>query len=326
MAEMQFREAVCQAIAEEMARDERVFIMGEEVAEYNGAYKATKGLLDQFGPKRVIDTPISEAGFAGIGVGAAMVGLRPIVEVMTFNFSLVAFDQIINSAAKMRYMSGGQFTLPIVIRGPNGAAHMLGGQHSTSVEAIYGHFPGLKVVMPSTPADAKGLLKSAIRDDNPVLVLESELMYSYRGEVPDGEHLVPIGKGEIIRPGKDVTIVTLGKMRYVSLEAAKILAEEHNIDAEVIDLRSVRPMDEAIILESVKKTNRCVVVEENLPFCGIGAQVTYIVQRDVFDYLDAPVERVTSMDVPMPYAENLEHEVLPSPAKVVAAVKRALYL
>lgn len=325
MAEMQFREAVCQAIAEEMARDERVFIMGEEVAEYNGAYKATKGLLDQFGPKRVIDTPISEAGFAGIGVGAAMVGLRPIVEVMTFNFSLVAFDQIINSAAKMRYMSGGQFTLPIVIRGPNGAAHMLGGQHSTSVEAIYGHFPGLKVVMPSTPADAKGLLKSAIRDDNPVLVLESELMYSYRGEVPDGEHLVPIGKGEIIRPGKDVTIVTLGKMRYVSLEAAKILAEEHNIDAEVIDLRSVRPMDEAIILESVKKTNRCVVVEENLPFCGIGAQVTYIVQRDVFDYLDAPVERVTSMDVPMPYAENLEHEVLPSPAKVVAAVKRALY-
>lgn len=325
MAEMQFREAVCQAIAEEMARDERVFIMGEEVAEYNGAYKATKGLLDQFGPKRVIDTPISEAGFAGIGVGAAMVGLRPIVEVMTFNFSLVAFDQIINSAAKMRYMSGGQFTLPIVIRGPNGAAHMLGGQHSTSVEAIYGHFPGLKVVMPSTPADAKGLLKSAIRDDNPVLVLESEMMYSYKGEVPDGEHLVPIGKGEIIRPGKDVTIVTLGKMRYVSLEAAKILAEEHNIDAEVIDLRSVRPMDEAIILESVKKTNRCVVVEENLPFCGIGAQVTYIVQRDVFDYLDAPVERVTSMDVPMPYAENLEHEVLPSPAKVVAAVKRALY-
>lgn len=326
MAEMQFREAVGQAIAEEMGRDERVFILGEEVAEYNGAYKVTKGLLEQFGPRRVIDTPISEAGFTGLAVGAAMVGLRPIVEVMTFNFSLVAFDQIINSAAKMRLMSGGQYTLPLVIRGPNGAAHMLGAQHSTSVEAIYAHFPGLKVVIPSTPADAKGLLKSAIRDDNPVLVLESELMYSYRGEVPDGEHLVPIGKGEIIREGKDVTIVTLGKMRYVSLEAAKILSEKHGIECEVIDLRSVRPMDEALIIESVKRTNRLVIVEENYPFCGIGAQVTYVVQRDAFDYLDAPVERVTSLDVPMPYAENLEHVVLPSPEKVVAAVQKVAYV
>jgi len=326
MAEMQFREAVGQAIAEEMERDERVFIMGEEVAQYNGAYKVTKGLLDRFGEKRVIDTPISEEGFTGLGIGAAMVGLRPIVEMMTFNFSLVAFDQIINSASKMRYMSGGQFTLPMVIRGPNGAAHMLGAQHSTSVEAIYGHFPGLKVVIPSTPADAKGLLKSAIRDDNPVLVLESELMYSFKGEVPDGEHLVPIGKGEIIREGKDVTIVTLGKMRYVSLQAAQLLSEKHGIECEVIDLRTVRPMDEAIIVESVKRTNRCVVVEENYPFCGIGAQVTYVIQRDCFDYLDAPVERVTSLDVPMPYAENLEHEVLPTPEKVVAAVQKVKYL
>ncbi|MFM7203568.1 MAG: pyruvate dehydrogenase complex E1 component subunit beta [Myxococcota bacterium] len=325
MAEMQFREALGQAIAEEMERDPRVFIMGEEVAEYNGAYKVTKGLLEKFGPKRVIDTPISEAGFAGIGIGAAMVGLRPIVEVMTFNFSLVAFDQIINSAAKMRYMSGGQYTVPMVFRGPNGAAHMLGGQHSTSVEALYGHFPGLKVVYPSTPADGKGLLKSAIRDDNPVLVLESELMYSYRGEVPDGEYTIPFGKGDIIRPGKDVTIVTVGKMRFVSLDAAKILAEQHGIDVEVIDLRSIRPMDEEIFVSSVKKTNRCVVVEENYPFCGIGAQIAYVLQRDAFDYLDAPVERVTSLDVPMPYADNLEHVVLPSPEKVVAAVKKVLY-
>lgn len=325
MAEMQFREALGQAIAEEMERDPRVFIMGEEVAEYNGAYKVTKGLLEKFGPKRVIDTPISEAGFAGIGIGAAMVGLRPIVEVMTFNFSLVAFDQIINSAAKMRYMSGGQYTVPMVFRGPNGAAHMLGGQHSTSVEALYGHFPGLKVVYPSTPADGKGLLKSAIRDDNPVLVLESELMYSYRGDVPDGEYTIPFGKGDIIRSGKDVTIVTVGKMRYVSLDAAKILAEQHGIDVEVIDLRSIRPMDEEIFVNSVKKTNRCVVVEENYPFCGIGAQIAYVLQRDAFDYLDAPVERVTSLDVPMPYADNLEHVVLPSPEKVVAAVKKVLY-
>lgn len=325
MAELQFREALGQAIAEEMERDPRVFIMGEEVAEYNGAYKVTKGLLEKFGPRRVLDTPISEAGFAGIGIGAAMVGLRPIVEVMTFNFSLVAFDQIINSAAKMRYMSGGQYTVPMVFRGPNGAAHMLGGQHSTSVEALYGHFPGLKVVYPSTPADGKGLLKTAIRDDNPVLVLESELMYSYRGEVPEGEYTIPFGKGDIIRAGKDVTIVTVGKMRYVSLEAAKMLSEQHGIEVEVIDLRSIRPMDEEIFVSSVKKTNRCVVVEENYPFCGIGAQIAYVLQRDAFDYLDAPVERVTSLDVPMPYADNLEHAVLPSPEKVMAAVKKVLY-
>lgn len=326
MAEYSFREALNQAIAEEMERDSRVFILGEEVAEYDGAYKVTQGLLKRFGPKRVLDTPISEAGFTGLGIGAAMVGLRPIVEVMTFNFSLVAFDQIINNAAKMRAMSGGQFNIPMVIRGPNGAAHMLGAQHSTSVEAIYGHFPGIKVCIPSTPADGKGLLKTAIRDDNPVLVLESEMLYGTKGEVPDGEHLVPLGKGDVIREGTDVTIVTLGKMRYLALKAAAELAEVHNISAEVIDLRSIRPLDEEIILNSVKKTNRLVVVEENLPFCGIGAQITYIVQRDAFDYLDAPVERVTSMDVPMPYADNLERQVMPSKKRVIAGVKRVLYV
>lgn len=324
MAELAFREALNQAIAEEMERDPTVCIMGEEVAEYNGAYKVTKGLLEKFGPKRVLDTPISENGFVGLGVGAAMVGLRPIIEVMTFNFSFVAFDQIVNNAAKLRYMSGGQLKIPMVIRGPNGAAHMLGAQHSHSVEALYGHFPGLKVCIPSTPKDAKGLLKTAIRDDNPVLVLESELLYSTRGEVPDGELLIPLGKGEIIRPGTDVTLVTLGKMRYTSLKAAEILSAE-GIQAEVIDLRSIRPLDEALILESVRRTNRCVVVEENFPFCGIGAQIADILQRDAFDYLDAPVARVTSLDVPMPYAENLEEAVLPSPERVIRAVKQVLY-
>lgn len=324
MAELAFREALNQAIAEEMERDPTVCIMGEEVAEYNGAYKVTKGLLEKFGPKRVLDTPISENGFVGLGVGAAMVGLRPIIEVMTFNFSFVAFDQIVNNAAKLRYMSGGQLKIPMVIRGPNGAAHMLGAQHSHSVEALYGHFPGLKVCIPSTPKDGKGLLKTAIRDDNPVLVLESELLYGMRGEVPDGEWLIPLGKGEIIHPGSDVTIVTLGKMRYTCLKAAERLSAE-GIQAEVIDLRSIRPLDEALILESVRRTNRCVVVEENFPFCGIGAQIADILQRDAFDYLDAPVARVTSLDVPMPYAENLEEAVLPSPERVVQAVKQVLY-
>ncbi len=326
MAELSFREALNQAIAEEMERDPRVFILGEEVAEYDGAYKVTQGLLKRFGPQRVLDTPISETGFTGLGIGAAMTGLRPIVEMMTFNFSFVAFDQIVNNAAKLRYMSGGQVSIPMVIRGPNGAAHMLGAQHSHSVEAIYGHIPGLKVCIPSTPKDAKGLLKSAIRDENPVLVLESEMLYSLRGEVPDGEYLIPLGKGEIIHDGGDVTIVTLGKMRYVALEAAKELASEHNIQAEVIDLRSVRPMDEQIVLDSVRKTNRCVVVEENWPFCGIGAQITYLLQHEAFDSLDAPVERVTSRDVPMPYADNLERLVLPRKEHVIDAVRKVLYL
>jgi len=325
MAELSFREALNEAIAEEMDRDARVFILGEEVAEYNGAYKVTQGLLKRFGPQRVVDTPISEAGFTGLGVGAAMAGLRPIVEVMTFNFSFVAFDQIVNNAAKMRTMSGGQITVPMVIRGPNGAAHMLGAQHSHSVEAIYGHIPGLKVCQPSTPADGKGLLKSAIRDDNPVLVLESELLYGLRGEVPEGEHLIPLGKGDVIQAGNDVTIVTIGRSRYVALDAARSLQEQHGIQAEVIDLRSVRPLDEEIIISSVKRTNRCVVVEENWPFCGIGAQIAYLLQSEAFDYLDAPVTRVTSQDVPMPYAENLERLVLPQKDRVIDAVKKVLY-
>jgi pyruvate dehydrogenase E1 component beta subunit len=326
MAELSFREALNQAIAEEMERDPRVFIIGEEVAEYDGAYKVTQGLLAKFGPKRVIDAPISENGFTGLGIGAAMAGLRPIVEVMTFNFSFVAFDQIVNNAAKLRAMSGGQITLPLVIRGPNGAAHMLGAQHSHSVEALYGHIPGLKVCIPSTPKDGKGLLKTAIRDDNPVLVLESEMLYGTKGDVPEGEYLIPLGRGEIIHEGSDVTIVTLGKMRYVSLDAAKILAEQHDIHAEVIDLRSVRPLDEQIVLDSVRKTNRCVVVEENWPFCGIGAQITWLIQREAFDDLDAPVERVTTLDVPMPYADNLEHAVMPQKERVIEAVRKVLYL
>lgn len=324
MPEISFREALNQAIAEEMERDPSVFILGEEVAQYDGAYKVTQGLLKRFGAKRVIDTPISEAGFTGLAVGAAMVGLRPIVEIMTFNFSFVAFDPIISSAAKMRSMSGGQFKVPMVIRGPNGAAHMLGAQHSHSVEALYGHIPGLKVCIPSTPKDGKGLLKTAIRDDNPVLVLESELLYSKKGEVPEGEYLIPLGKGEIIHDGSDLTIITLGKMRYVALAAASMLLEE-GIKAEVIDLRSVRPLDEEIIIESVKRTNRCVVVEENWPFCGIGAQITYLIQQHAFDYLDSPVERVTSLDYPVPYADSLEKAILPNKNRVVEAAKKVLY-
>ena len=325
MTRMSFREALNQAMSEEMERDPSVFLMGEEVGHYQGAYKVSQGMLHRFGEQRVIDTPIAECGFVGVGVGAAMVGLRPIVELMTFNFSLVAIDQIINNAAKVREMSGGQFKVPIVIRGAGGAAHQLGAQHSQSLESFYAHTPGLKVMMPATPADAKGMLKTAIRDDDPVIFIEGELLYGLQGEVPDGEHLVPLGKGEIKREGKDVTIVAWSKMVHLALTVAETLAKE-NISVEVVDLRTIKPLDDEIIFRSVRKTNRCVIVEEGWPFAGIGAEVSYRIQKSVFDELDAPIERVTQMDVPMPYALNLEDVTYPTAAKVIAAVKRALYL
>lgn len=324
MATVTFREALGQAMAEEMARDPSIFLMGEEVGEYDGAYKVSKGLLAKFGPKRVIDAPISEAGFAGLGIGAAMVGLRPIIEMMTWNFGIQAFDQIINHAAKMLYMSGGQFKVPIVFRGPNGAAHMLGAQHSQGVEAMLTNIPGLKVVSVATPYDAKGLLKSAIRDDNPIIFLESEMMYGWKGEIPDEEYLIPIGLGVIKRAGKDVTLIGWNKMMHVAMEAAKVL-EAEGIDVEVIDPRTLQPLDEPMIFESVRKTNRLVIVEESWPFASVGAQISDRVMKECFDDLDAPVERVTSEFVPMPYAEHLEHEVLPNVDRVVAGVKRAMY-
>lgn len=325
MANIQFREALGQAMAEEMARDDRVFLIGEEVAQYNGAYKVSKGLLDQFGAKRVLDTPISEAGFGGLGVGAAMVGLRPIVEMMTWNFGLQAFDQIVNHAAKMCYMSAGQFNVPIVYRGPNGAAHMLGAQHSQSYDAMITNVPGLKVISPSTPYDAKGLLKSAIRDDNPVIFMESELMYGWKGEVPDEEYLIPIGKGDIKRAGKDVTIIGWNKMLHVAMEAAAKLAEE-GIDCEVLDPRTLQPLDEPLIFESVRKTHRLVIVDEAWDFASVSAQISDRVQKECFDDLDAPVTRVSSEFVLMPYAEDLEAAVLPSVEKVIKAVKEVLYV
>jgi pyruvate dehydrogenase E1 component beta subunit len=299
--------------------------MGEEVGVYQGAYKVSRGLLEEFGPTRIVDTPIAELGFAGIGVGAAMAGLRPVIEFMTWNFAVLALDQIVNAAAKMLYMSGGQFRMPMVFRGPNGAALQLAAQHSQAWESWLAHIPGLKVVAPATPADAKGLLKSAIRDDNPVIVLEGEMLYNLKGEVPDGEHLVPIGQAEVKRPGADVTLICHSKTVTVALKAADQLAEQ-GVGAEVLDLRSLRPMDESAILASVAKTNRCVVVEEGWPFCGIGAQVVDIVQRDAFDHLDAPVLRVTQADVPMPYNKQLERAAKASPEKVVAAARRVLYL
>jgi pyruvate dehydrogenase E1 component beta subunit len=325
MAVITYREALGQALSEEMERDPKVFLMGEEVGHYQGAYKVSQGLLAKFGEKRVIDTPIAESGFAGIGVGAAMVGLRPIIEFMTWNFSLVAIDQIVNNAAKIRQMSGGQFTIPIVFRGPSGAANQVASQHSQAFESYYAYVPGLKVVMPSTPADAKGLLKAAIRDDNPIIFMESEVLYSVTGEVPPGEYVIPIGKGEIKRPGKDITIVAWSKMLHTALDAAKQLAQE-GIDCEVVDPRTLRPLDEELIIESVRKTHRCVIAEEGWPMCGYGAEVAYRVQRHCMDSLDAPIERVTSDDVPMPYARNLEVEVLPQPKDVIRAVKAALYL
>jgi pyruvate dehydrogenase E1 component beta subunit len=320
-----FRDALNQALREEMQRDPDVFLMGEEVGVYQGAYKVSRGLLEEFGPGRIVDTPIAELGFAGIGVGAAMTGLRPVIEFMTWNFAVLALDQIVNAAAKMQYMSGGQFRMPIVFRGPNGAALQLAAQHSQAWESWLTHIPGLKVVAPATPADAKGLLKSAIRDDNPVIVLEGEMLYNVKGEVPDGEHLVPIGQAEVKRPGKDVTLICHSKTVVVALKAAEQLSAQ-GVAAEVIDLRSLRPMDESAILTSVAKTNRCVVVEEGWPFCGIGAQVVDIIQRDAFDHLDAPVLRVTQADVPMPYNKQLERAAKASPEKVVAAVRQVLYL
>ena len=325
MAVVTYRDALNQALREEMQRDPKVFLMGEEVGVYQGAYKVSRGLLDEFGPMRIVDTPITELGFAGVGVGAAMVGLRPVIEMMTFNFALLALDQIINSAAKMRYMSGGQVGVPMVVRGPGGAALQLGSQHSQAFEAHYAHIPGLKVVMPATPADAKGLLKSAIRDDNPVIFIEGEMLYNTKGEVPDGEYVIPLGVAEVKREGYDVTLISHSKSVSVALKAAEQLAAE-NISAEVVDLRTIRPLDTATILASVSKTHRCVVVEEGWPFAGIGAQVVDTIQKEIFDELDAPVLRVTGEDVPMPYNKLLERAAKSDPAKVIAAVKKVLYV
>ncbi|MBL7927863.1 MAG: pyruvate dehydrogenase complex E1 component subunit beta [Bacteroidia bacterium] len=325
MREIQFREALREAMTEEMKRDSTIFLMGEEVAEYNGAYKVSQGMLQEFGAGRVIDTPIAELGFTGIGVGAAMNGLRPIIEFMTFNFSLVAIDQIINAASKMMQMSGGLFNIPIVFRGPTASAGMLAAQHSNAFENWYANCPGLKVIVPSNPADAKGLLKSAIRDNDPVIFMESEQMYGDKGPVPDGEYLMPIGIADIKKTGNHVTIVSFGKMMKVALQAAEILQTEHQIDAEVIDLRTVRPIDYHCIIQSVKKTNRIVIVEESWPLGSIATEVAFKVQKDAFDYLDAPILRVMGADTPMPYAPTLIQEYLPNPARVISAVKSVLY-
>lgn len=325
MRTIQFREAVAEAMSEEMRRDESIYLMGEEVAEYNGAYKASKGMLDEFGPKRVLDTPISELGFAGIGVGSAMNGNRPIIEFMTFNFSLVAIDQIINNAAKMRQMSGGQFNIPIVFRGPTASAGQLAATHSQAFENWYANCPGLKVVVPSNPNDAKGLLKSAIRDDDPVIFMESEQMYGDKGEVPEGEYTIPIGVADVKREGKDVTIVSFGKIIKEALSAADALAKE-GIDCEVIDLRTVRPMDHETILSSVKKTNRLVILEEAWPFGSVASEITYIVQERAFDFLDAPIQRLTTADTPAPYSPVLLEQWLPNSNDVINAVKKVLYL
>ena len=320
-----YRDALNQALREEMQRDDRVFLMGEEVAVYNGAYKVSKGLLQEFGEMRVVDTPITELGFAGIGVGAAMVGLRPIIEFMTWNFALLAIDQVVNAAAKMLYMSGGQYNMPMVFRGPNGAALQLSAQHSTAWESWLAHIPGLKVVAPGTPHDAKGLLKASIRDDNPVCFLEGEMLYNTKGEVPDGEYVVPLGVADLKREGDHATIVTWGKMVLVAMQAADQLAKE-GIRVDVVDLRTVRPMDTEAIYASVRKTNRCVVVEEGWEHSGVGAQVVDYVQRECFDHLDAPVVRVHQADTPMPYAKQLEKAAKPDVPKTIAAVRKVLYL
>ncbi len=320
-----YRDALNQALREEMHKDDRVFLMGEEVAAYNGAYKVSKGLLEEFGEMRVVDTPITELGFAGVGVGSAMVGLRPVIEFMTWNFALLAIDQVVNAAAKMLYMSGGQYPMPIVFRGPNGAALQLSAQHSQAFESWLAHIPGLKVVVPGTPYDAKGLLKSAIRDDNPVVFLEGEMLYNTKGEVPDEEYLVPIGKADLKREGGDCSIITSGKMVLVAMNAADQLAKE-GIYIDVVDLRTIRPMDTEAIYASVRKTNRAVVLEEGWEICGIGAQVVDYIQRECFDDLDAPVVRVHQADVPMPYAKALEKAAKPDLAKTIAAVKKVMYL
>jgi len=326
MALVTMREALNQALREEMLRDDDVFLMGEEVAEYQGAYKVTKGLLEELGPKRVIDTPITELGFAGLGVGAAMVGLRPIVEFMTFNFSILATDQIINSAAKMLYMSGGQFKIPIVFRGPGGSAFQVSSQHSQALESWYAYFPGLKVVMPSTPADAKGLLKASIRDDDPVIFIEQERMYGIKGEVSDDpDFVIPLGVADIKREGTDATIIARSLMVPVALKAAEAL-EKQGVSCEVIDPRTIRPLDINTIIESVKKTNRVVIAEESHPFCGVAAEIGAEINERAFDYLDAPVKRVSGADVPMPYAKNLEDLAIPSVDQIVAAVREVAYL
>lgn len=324
MKTLQFREAIQEAMSEEMRRDDTIYLMGEEVAEYNGAYKASKGMLDEFGAKRVIDTPISENGFSGIGVGSAMNGNRPIIEYMTFNFSLVAIDQIVNNAAKMRQMSGGQFNIPIVFRGPTASAGQLAATHSQSFESWYANCPGLKVVVPSNPADAKGLLKSAIRDDDPVIFMESEQMYGDKGEVPEGEYLIPLGVADVKRKGTDVTIVSFGKIIKEAYKAAETLAED-GIECEIIDMRTVRPLDYETIYESVKKTNRLVILEESWPFGNVSTEITYQVQNNIFDYLDAPIVKINTADTPAPYSPVLLEEWLPNSEDVIKAVRKVLY-
>jgi pyruvate dehydrogenase E1 component beta subunit len=325
MATITYRDALNQALREEMRRDSRVFLMGEEVGVYQGAYKVSRGLLEEFGPRRVVDTPITELGFAGVGVGASMAGLVPVIEFMTWNFALLALDQIVNSAAKMLYMSNGQVPMPIVFRGPGGAALQLGAQHSQSFESWVANVPGVKVVMPATPADAKGLLKSSIRDGNPVIFIEGEMLYNNKGDVPEGEYTIPLGVADVKRAGTDVTVVAHGKMVAVALKAADEMAKD-GIQAEVIDPRTIRPLDVPAIAASVKKTNRCVILEEGWPFAGIGAQTAYDVQKEAFDFLDAPVTRVTGADVPMPYNKQLEKLAKPDVAKVIAACRQVLYL
>src|SRR5687768_935868 len=325
MATLTIRDALNQALREEILRDENVFVMGEEVAEYDGAYKVTRGLWKEFGDKRVVDTPITELGFAGVDVGAAMAGLRPVIEFMTWNFAVLALDQVLNSASKMLYMSGGQYPMPMVFRGPNGAALQLSAQHSQAVESWLAHMPGVKVVTPGTPYDAKGLLKSAIRDDNPVLFLEGEMLYNTKGEVPDDEYLIPIGQAELKREGDHCTIITYGKMALVAMQAADQLAKD-GIRVDVVDLRTVRPIDVDAVTQSIAKTNRAVVLEEGWELAGIGAQVVDYIQRDCFDDLDAPVVRVHQADVPMPYAKNLEKLAKPDAAKTIAAVKKVMYI
>jgi pyruvate dehydrogenase E1 component beta subunit len=325
MAVVTYRDALTQALREELQRDDTVFLMGEEVAQYNGAYKVSKGLLDEFGPMRIVDTPITELGFAGVGVGVVMVGLRPIVEFMTWNFALLAIDEVVNAAAKMLYMSGGQYKMPMVFRGPNGAALQLSAQHSQAWESWFAHIPGLKVCTPGTPADAKGLLKSAIRDDNPVVFLEGEMLYNTKGEVPDGEHIVPIGVADLKREGDHCSVITHGKMALVAMRVADDLAKE-GINIDVVDLRTVRPIDVEAIARSVQKTNRAVVLEEGWEICGMGSQVVDFIQRECFDDLDAPVLRVHQEDLPMPYAKNLERAAKPDAGKTIAAIKKVMYL
>ncbi|MFN5985230.1 MAG: pyruvate dehydrogenase complex E1 component subunit beta [Fluviicola sp.] len=324
MKTLQFREALREAMSEEMRRDSSVFLLGEEVAEYNGAYKVSQGMLDEFGPERVIDTPIAELGFAGIAVGASMNGLRPIVEFMTWNFAILAADQIINSAAKMLQMSGGQYSCPIVFRGGNGTAGQLAATHSQSFEAFYAHVPGLKVITPSNPSDAKGLLKAAIRDNDPVVFLESEKMYGDKGEVPEGEYIIPIGVADVKRKGKDVTVVSFGKIMKVAFEAAEVLAKE-GIEVEVIDLRTIRPLDYGTVIESIKKTNRCVVLEESWPLASISSEMAYHLQRYAFDHLDAPVMRVTQTDTPFAFSPTLIDAALPNVDRLIKAIKATLY-